>query len=67
MNDADRFRDTLQRRVHGGAANDLTAEDGLLIVVRHGDAGDWSSWERLGCLGGRDAGWAMRTRVISDV
>ena len=45
MNDAGRFRDTLEQPVHDGAADDLRAEDGLLIVVRHGDAGDKDSWE----------------------
>ena len=45
MNDADRFRDDLQQRVHRAAVDELHAEEDMLIVVRHGDAGDKSRWE----------------------
>ena len=45
MNDADRFRDNLQHRVHSAAVDELHAEEDMVIVVRHGDAGDKSRWD----------------------
>jgi phosphohistidine phosphatase SixA len=45
MRHAERFRDELQQRVPSAAAGDLHAEEDMLIVVRHGDAGDKRRWE----------------------
>jgi phosphohistidine phosphatase SixA len=45
MNDADRFRDDLRQRGHGAAVAPLLAEEDMLIVVRHGDAGAKSRWD----------------------
>jgi phosphohistidine phosphatase SixA len=44
MNDADRFRHPT-RLVDDGTAAGMSAKDRLLIVVRHGDAGDKGSWD----------------------
>jgi phosphohistidine phosphatase SixA len=45
MHHADRSRDSLGRLVGDQATNGRSAEQRLLIVVRHGDAGDPSRWE----------------------
>ena len=45
MNHADRFHDTLKQPIHGRAVDDTSAEDRVLIVVRHGDSGDKAHWD----------------------
>jgi broad specificity phosphatase PhoE len=45
MNDADRVYDTPEQPVHGVATTDRRAEGRMLIVARHGDAGDKGRWE----------------------
>jgi 8-oxo-dGTP diphosphatase len=45
MKDADRLHDRLGHSLQEAAADDLRAGDRLLIVVRHGDAGDKRRWE----------------------
>ena len=40
MNHANRFHDTLKQPIHGRAVDDTSAKDRVLIVVRHGHAGD---------------------------
>jgi phosphohistidine phosphatase SixA len=45
MRHAERFRDEFQQRIPSATAGDLHAEEDMLIVVRHGDAGDKGRWE----------------------
>ena len=44
MNDADRFRHSTSL-VDDGTAADVSATDRMLMVVRHGDAGDKGRWD----------------------
>lgn len=45
MTDTDRFRDAVDQLGPDAAAGDVRTEDRLLIVVRHGDAGDKGRWQ----------------------
>jgi hypothetical protein len=44
MNDADRFRHSTSL-VDDGTAARVSATDRMLMVVRHGDAGDQGHWD----------------------